>query len=73
MGDKIRLLGFFVVDELARKLGDTIWRYKITVWNEQAEKLNMEKNINYRFTQYKMKYNTNLKKAIQDKENLKCI
>ena len=54
-GDAGLLQNFVVLDELAKKLGSSIWRYNITAWNEQAENLNVMTNRTYRFYKYKLK------------------
>ena len=46
---------FIVVDTFAQRLNSGVWRYKIVVWNEQANNLNIEMNRVYRFDHFKMK------------------
>ena len=46
---------YIMSDELAKRLGCSIWKYKITAWNKQAANLNMVPNKTYRFRQCKLK------------------
>ena len=46
---------FIVLDELAKRLGSSIWHYKINTWNLQAGNLNVMTNRTYRFFKYTLK------------------
>ena len=54
--DSIGLVqSFIMLDKLAKRPGASTWCYKIMVWYEQADNLNVEINRTYRFTQCKLK------------------
>ena len=54
---------FFIVDKLAQKFSVTLWRYKITAWNDQSNKLNVMENKTYRFMQCELKAYTTSEKS----------
>ena len=54
-GDTGFVQSFIVLDELAKSLGSSIWCYKITAWNTQADNLNMIINRTYHFSKHKLK------------------
>ena len=54
-GDAGLVQSFIVLDEMEKWLVSSIWHYKITAWNEQAENLNVMRNRTYHFSKYKLK------------------